>query len=661
MRNKKHPAANRRAKLDVEDLMHFHIGGVMTVREDGTILGVDEGTVALLQKPKETLEGKSVSDFMPELKVPKTFSTEKKRGQSTLRADGKTITDISYLLRGGWHQEQQAYFLLLQPKELTPANLRQYARLYDWMPVGILIYDLEQATPVVCNQKLLDLFSAMDENDFLKNGPLSTKHDNPLEQYARQAQATEQHFETELPTAQHEKVSLQVTSSMIPGLNQQLVLFLFQNITDRNLNARRLQESRNTLSAIISSAVDGIIIIDGKGTIKMVNEATSKLFGYNDDEMIGRNINMLMPEPHHSQHDGYLDNYKKTGDAKIIGVGREVKGKRKDGKLFPFRLGVSRVNIEGGMLFTGVVHDLTEQKRQEAEIMQLNEELEQKVEERTEKLTQVVNQLLQSNQQLEQQVQERQAAEEALRKNEEELRKSLEREKELSELKSRFVSMASHEFRTPLTTIASSTELLGLYTESEQQPKREKHLKRIKSSVTNLTGILTDFLSLSKLEEGKIKNDPDWFNLCELLDEIADDLHSLLKNGQTIRKDYSNVKQEVYLDAKIVKNVFINLLSNAIKYSNENSTVHIQVELKADTLHASIRDEGIGIPKHEQKHLFSRFFRADNVENIQGTGLGLNIVKRYINLLDGSISFESEEGKGTTFIFDIPLPAPENA
>lgn len=657
MRNDKNPVPPQQGKLDFEDLMHFHIGGVMTVCENGTILGADEGAVALLQTPRAEIEGRYVSTFIPGLSVPETFSTEKKRGNAVLRSDGKAVTDISYLLRGGWYQEKQAYFLLLHPKDMTPIDLRQYARLYDWIPVGILIYDLEQEAPIVCNQKLLNLLETADEHDFLKNGPLSVKNGNPLLDYAQQTRTTEQHFELELSTALDKKVGLKVTSSMIPGLNQQLVLLLFQNITARNFNARQLKESKDTLTAIISSAVDGIILIDGNGIIKMANEATSKLFGYKKEEMLEQNIKMLMPEPHHSQHDGYLEHYKQTGEAKIIGVGREVKGRRKNGELFPFRLGVSHIGTEDGMLFTGVIHDLTEQKRQEAQILELNQELEQKVEERTNKLTQVVNQLLQSNQQLEQEIRERRAAEEALRKNEEELRQSLEREKELSELKSRFVSMASHEFRTPLTTIASSTELLGLYTESEQQPKREKHLKRIQSSVTNLTGILTDFLSLSKLEEGKIKNVPSVFNLCDLLDEIADDLHSLLKPDQTIHKDYSNVKQDIRLDEKILKNIFINLLSNAIKYSNEGSTVHIGVEVKGGTLHVSIRDEGIGIPQHEQKHLFSRFFRAENVVNIQGTGLGLNIVKRYIKLLDGTIDFKSEEGKGTTFFFSVPLTA----
>jgi PAS domain S-box-containing protein len=656
MLNKRNSKFVQQNRLDFEDLMHFHIGGVMTVRADGVIMGVDEGTVSLLQKPKDALEGRFVSDFIPQLQLPQEFSTEKKRGNAILQSDGQKITDISYLLRGGWHKEHQAYFVMLHPKELSPANLRQYAKLYDWMPVGILIYDLDQEAPIVCNQKLLDLFGAIDEEDFLKNGPMSSQKDNLLLDHALKAKEKEQLFELDLPTTTDQKICLQITSSMVPGLNQQLVMLLFQNITDRKDSKRQLEESRNTLQAIISSAVDGLIIIDAKGVIKMVNEATSHLFGYEEEEMIGQNIKMLMPQPHRGQHDGYLRHYKQTGEERIIGVGREVQGQRKNGELFPFRLGVSRVNIEGGMLFTGVIHDLTEQKRAEAQILRLNEELEQKVEERTEKLTEVVNQLLKSNQQLEQEIKERKTAEEALRKNEEELRQSLEREKELSELKSRFVSMASHEFRTPLTTIASSTELLGLYTESEQQSKREKHLKRIKSSVTNLTGILTDFLSLSKLEEGKIRNEPSTFNLCALLDDIADDLHSLMKRGQSIEKDYTNVKQDIFLDEKILKNVFINLLSNAIKYSNEGSTVYIQVTLKEETLHASIRDEGIGIPQSEQKHLFSRFFRAENAVNIQGTGLGLNIVKRYIKLLDGKIHFKSEEGKGTTFFFEIPLP-----
>jgi hypothetical protein len=344
-----------------------------------------------------------------------------------------------------------------------------------------------------------------------------------------------------------------------------------------------------------------------------------------------------------------------TGEGQIIGVGREVQGKRKNGELFPFRLGVSRIETEVGLLFTGVIHDLTEEHKAKEEIINLNRELEQKVEERTEKLTEVVNKLLQSNLKLEEQIKERRAAEEALRQIEEELRQALEREKELSELKSRFVSMASHEFRTPLTTIASSSELVKLYTDTTQQPKREKHLRRIQSAVTNLTGILGDFLSLSKLEEGKISNVPSPVSLPELLEESVDDVHVLLKKEQSVVRDFEGLGEEVMIDKKILKNIMLNLLSNAIKYSDAGSTVWLTARLEQGTLKVKVRDEGIGIPESDQKHLFSRFFRADNAVNIQGTGLGLNIVHRYLELLGGSIGFESVEGKGTTFFFEVPV------
>ncbi|MCB9291257.1 MAG: PAS domain S-box protein [Lewinellaceae bacterium] len=452
-----------------------------------------------------------------------------------------------------------------------------------------------------------------------------------------------------------EEIPVSYTVRQSPAEVEERIFFLllFQDVAEKQKAGQDLMQSQKTLEAVINTAVDGIIIIDKKGIMQMANPAASRLFGYEVDEMRGQNVNILMPSPHAGEHDGYISNYLKTGTEKIIGIGREVEGLRKDGARFPFKLGVSRVELEGKVLFAGVIHDLTEQKRAEARILYLNKELEQKVEERTEKLTEVVNKLLQSNIKLEREIKERKAAEAALRQKQEQLRRSLEKEKELSELKSRFVSMASHEFRTPLTTIASSTELLGLYTESGQQEKRDKHLRRIKSAVTNLTGILGDFLSLSKLEEGKIQVNPVPFTLENLGEEVVEEMQSLLKPGQQLRTDFRDVQQNTFLDKKILKNIFINLLSNAIKYSGERSTVHFELFQEGQTIRAAIRDEGIGIPKEDQKHLFTRFFRATNSVNIQGTGLGLNIVKRYIDLLDGRIWFESKEGEGTAFFIEI--------
>jgi two-component system, LuxR family, sensor kinase FixL len=409
------------------------------------------------------------------------------------------------------------------------------------------------------------------------------------------------------------------------------------------------------LQAVFETTIDGIITIDENGIIENVNPAAAKLFGYEPDEICGKNIKILMPSPYRQQHDGYIERYKSTGEAHIIGIGREVTGMRKDGTTFPMRLAVSEVFLENKRIFTGIVHDLTDVKIAEEKIKSLNEQLEEKVIERTEELANVVNKLLNTNKRLQYEVQERKHAESALRESTEEIQKALEKEKELSELKSRFVSMASHEFRTPLSTILSSISLLSRYTESDQQDKREKHIYRIKSAVRNLTGILNDFLSLSKLEEGKIENLPSEFAIQELCPEVIDEIQGLLKDGQEIILEGIDLPLMANWDKRLVKNILFNLLSNSIKYSDEGKKIFLKERIEGDYFLIDITDQGIGIPEADQAYLFTRFFRAANAMNIQGTGLGLNIVKRYIDLVGGSITFESELNKGTTFTVCLPL------
>ena len=428
---------------------------------------------------------------------------------------------------------------------------------------------------------------------------------------------------------------------------------IIHDITELKEKEKELEESRNKLSAIFETAVDGIIIINRQGYMTMTNPAVSRLFGYTAEEMLGQNVRMLMPDPHRANHDSYMENYHKTGEAKIIGIGREVHGRRKDGTLFPLNLGVSEIVSDGEIMYTGILHDLTDQKLIEKEIRQLNESLEDEVSLRTAELTKTVNKLLSTNSKLEFEIREKQRAQEALLQSKQDLAIALKKERELNELKSRFVSMASHEFRTPLSTILSSAALIGKYTNGEQQEKRIKHIDRIKSAVNNLTGILNDFLSLSKLEEGKIDNQPEPFDFNILCGEIAEDIQGLLKEGQKIEHS-ADQQTPVTLDRRIMKNILFNLMSNAIKYSPENSTIFCQTLLKDNELIINIKDEGMGIPKPDQEYLFTRFFRATNVTNIQGTGLGLNIVKRYVDLMNGNISFESEEGKGSVFTIKIP-------
>jgi two-component system, LuxR family, sensor kinase FixL len=412
------------------------------------------------------------------------------------------------------------------------------------------------------------------------------------------------------------------------------------------------------LEAVFEAATDAIITISDRGIIETLNQAAEKLFGYQEEELIGKNISMLTPSPHRENHDQYLENYLSGGKAKIIGIGREVEALCKDGTLIPVRLAVSETVVGNKRIFAGILHDLTDVKKTEAKIRKLNEELEQKVKQRTEELVDVVNKLLQANQQLSYENRERQAAEDALRKSENELRKSLQKEKDLSQLKSRFVTMASHEFRTPLSAILSSADLIELYSKrADAEDKRLKHVARIKSSVNNLTNILNDFLSLSKLEEDRVQVQTVSFRFPEFYHEVTDELKGLLKPGQEIRHMETIPGAEVTMDKKILKNILYNLLSNAIKYSDAGKPIDCKIIVDDSTVSIEIKDYGIGIPKEDQQHLFTRFFRAHNAENIQGTGLGLNIVKRYLDLLDGEIDFESEQGIGTTFTVRIPIPS----
>jgi len=406
------------------------------------------------------------------------------------------------------------------------------------------------------------------------------------------------------------------------------------------------------LQAIIDTAIDGIITINKKGVVESLNPAAAKLFGYSPEEVIGNNVKMLMPEPYHGEHDGYLHRYQKTKVPHIIGIGREVFGLRKDESVFPFRLAVSEVILNDRIIYTGIIHDLTEVKSAEMEIKALNKELEQKVTIRTLELEKTVNKLLSTNTALQKVIKDRKTAEEKLQISQTELKQALIKEKELSELKSRFVSMASHEFRTPLTSILSSAALISRYEKTEQQPNREKHINRIKSSVSNLTGILNDFLSLSKLEEGRVEVHLSELNLNLLCQEVIDDTKSMLKSNQTIHHTIAGENPVVIVDERILRNILFNLVSNAIKYSEDD--IYCKISFEKEYIQFDIKDTGMGIPLDDQKYLFSRFFRAGNVTNIQGTGLGLNIVKRYVEILGGEISFVSEHEVGTTFTVKIP-------
>ncbi len=290
----------------------------------------------------------------------------------------------------------------------------------------------------------------------------------------------------------------------------------------------------------------------------------------------------------------------------------ETKHRRKDGSSYPVEVHLQLSAMGENRVFVAMILDITERKN-------YTRKLEKTVQERTKQLTE-----------------------------------ALAVEKELNELKTRFLSLVSHEFKTPLSSILTSITLLGKYTRTGQQEKREKHVTTIKNKVKYLDAILNDFLSVERLESGKVKYKIESFPLSKIVNEVVYDSNMLLKEGQKIQ--YPENIDDIILefDEKTLELVLSNLVHNAIKYSPEDSIINLQVETEEDGLAIKVIDQGIGIPEQEQKHIFDRYFRAGNALLTQGTGIGLNIAKQHLENIGASLEFSSMENEGSTFTVHIP-------
>jgi PAS domain S-box-containing protein len=412
------------------------------------------------------------------------------------------------------------------------------------------------------------------------------------------------------------------------------------------MDTKKLQQEKEKFEALFQYASMGIVVANAKAEILLVNNFLLNQFGYsNVDELVGKSIEHLIPMRYHAKHVHLRDDYIEDPHPRPMGLGKDLFAVKKDGTEFPVEVSLSSYTMAEEIFTIAFVSDITKRKEFEnaikdqkeqlavtnKKIEELNNELEGKVSLRTKQLQDTLQQLELSR---------------------DELTKALSKEKELSDLKSRFVSMASHEFRTPLSTILSSASLVAKYVETSEQEQRTRHINRIKSAVNNLTDLLNEFLSIGKIEDGKITANNLRFNLKELITLLCSELEAIAKNNQQFKYVHTG-NEVIFSDPALLRNVITNLLSNAIKFSTEGSLIEVGSNVSKENIVLTVKDNGMGISAEDQQHLFERFFRGANVTNIQGTGLGLHIVSKYIEILDGEIAFESELEHGTKFIITL--------
>lgn len=376
--------------------------------------------------------------------------------------------------------------------------------------------------------------------------------------------------------------------------------------------------SQDLYELFFQSSNEGLALLDAERKFKLINESFAKIVGYDRNELIGKSFEVLVPNEVRKRHKHHTKNFDENPSQRSMGQNAALSALHKKGHNVPVEISLNPIEINGEKCLALIVSNVSERAKIQAELEELNASLEKRITEKTR-----------------------------------DLKDALIKEQELGELKSRFVSMVSHEFRTPLTTIKSSAHLLSKYLDSSDE-KLSKHFTKINRNIEHLNQMLSDILTLSRLDEKKDDKEIEEIQLANFISDCLEELEHLSKAKNLSINVTADKNSTVQSDSKILKSILINLLTNAIKYSNQNGNVEVHTKLNKEAFEISIKDDGIGISEKDQKRIFERFYRARDVENIEGTGLGLEIVKQCLNSLNGSITCTSEPKKGSIFTVKIP-------
>ena len=369
---------------------------------------------------------------------------------------------------------------------------------------------------------------------------------------------------------------------------------------------QNVAEKTSHLSAVVSSLVDGLIMIDMRGTVQSFNPAAERIFGYPAEEVIGRNVNMLMPEPYHSGHDAYLQHFHDTGEKKVIGIGREVQGQRKNGSIFPMDLAVAEALLDNSPAFVGTIRDITERKEAELALQDAKEKAE-----------------------------------------------------EANQAKSDFLSSMSHELRTPMNAILGFAQLLEDNPDEPLSEEQEECVRHILKGGNHLLTLINEVLDMARIEAGRVTVSIEAVPPRPLFDSCLEMIGSMAEKRGVSIHDLTIGREPpvVMADYTRFKQVLLNLLSNAIKYNRKDGEIWLDCQLEAaGTVRISVRDSGLGIPDEKIAQVFTPFNRLGaEGSTIEGTGIGLTIAQQLMELMDGQIGFDSVVGEGSTFWLALPL------